>query len=314
MAYRRRYRRRRKKNSTFVQILLIIILFLICYYNKYGWSLSAAFETESESKAVETYATPIEGVVEVYYLDVGEADSILIRDGEVNALIDAGNNADGEYIVKFFEDLGISDFKYVFGTHAHEDHIGGMDDIINNFNVSNFYMPDVITTTATFEDVLDSMLQKNMALQIPKIGEKLTLKNSVLEVLYSGTDENDLNNTSMIIRLDYGNNSFLFTGDATSQVERAVLNSNIDVNVLKVSHHGSKYSTTLGFLNKVSPEYAVISVGKNTSYGHPHEATLNKLTSKGIKIYRTDEMGTIIAASDGQNITFKTVQTNTNGG
>ena len=314
MAYRRRYRRRRRKNSTFVQILLIIILFLICYYNKYGWSLSAAFETESESTAVETYATPIEGVVEVYYLDVGEADSILIRDGEVNALIDAGNNADGEYIVKFFKDLGINDFKYVFGTHAHEDHIGGMDDIINNFNVSNFYMPDVITTTATFEDVLDSMLQKNMALQIPKIGEKLTLKNSVLEVLYSGTDENDLNNTSMIIRLDYGNNSFLFTGDATSQVERAVLNSNIDVNVLKVSHHGSKYSTTLGFLNKVSPEYAVISVGKNTSYGHPHEATLNKLTSKGIKIYRTDEMGTIIAASDGQNITFKTVQTNTNGG
>lgn len=314
MAYRRRYRRRRKKNSTFVQILLIIILFLICYYNKYGWSLSAAFETESESTAVETYATPIEGVVEVYYLDVGEADSILIRDGEVNVLIDAGNNADGKYIVKFFKDLGINDFKYVFGTHAHEDHIGGMDDIINNFNVSNFYMPDVITTTATFEDVLDSMLQKNMALQIPKIGEKLTLKNSVLEVLYSGTDENDLNNTSMIIRLDYGNNSFLFTGDATSQVERAVLNSNIDVNVLKVSHHGSKYSTTLGFLNKVSPEYAVISVGKNTSYGHPHEATLNKLTSKGIKIYRTDEMGTIIAASDGQNITFKTVQTNTNGG
>ena len=314
MAYRRRYRRRRKKNSTFVQILLIIILFLICYYNKYGWSLSAAFETESESTVVETYATPIEGVVEVYYLDVGEADSILIRDGEVNALIDAGNNADGKYIVKFFKDLGINDFKYVFGTHAHEDHIGGMDDIINNFNVSNFYMPDVITTTATFEDVLDSMLQKNMALQIPKIGEKLTLKNSVLEVLYSGTDENDLNNTSMIIRLDYGNNSFLFTGDATSQVERAVLNSNIDVNVLKVSHHGSKYSTTLGFLNKVSPEYAVISVGKNTSYGHPHEATLNKLTSKGIKIYRTDEMGTIIAASDGQNITFKTVQTNTNGG
>ena len=314
MAYRRRYRRRRKKNSTFVQILLIIILFLICYYNKYGWSLSAAFETESESTVVETYATPIEGVVEVYYLDVGEADSILIRDGEVNALIDAGNNADGKYIVKFFKDLGINDFKYVFGKHAHEDHIGGMDDIINNFNVSNFYMPDVITTTATFEDVLDSMLQKNMALQIPKIGEKLTLKNSVLEVLYSGTDENDLNNTSMIIRLDYGNNSFLFTGDATSQVERAVLNSNIDVNVLKVSHHGSKYSTTLGFLNKVSPEYAVISVGKNTSYGHPHEATLNKLTSKGIKIYRTDEMGTIIAATDGQNITFKTVQTNTNGG
>ena len=304
---------RRKKKSSAFEIILILILFAICYYNKYGFSFSSAYETDSTIES-SSFVTPVDGTIEVYYLDVGEAESILIRDGTENALIDAGNNEDGQKIVKFFKDMGITDFKYVFTTHAHEDHIGGMDDIIKNFNIQNFYMPDAMTNTATFEDVLDALLEKNIPVTIPIIGDKLTLNNSIIEVIYTGTDENDLNNTSIILRLDYGNNSFLFTGDATSMVERSVINSNIDVDVLKVSHHGSKYSSTLGFLNKVSPEYAVISVGKNNSYGHPHEVTLNKLNNKEVKIYRTDEMGTIIAVSDGQNINFKTIQTNTNGG
>lgn len=312
MAYRKR--RRKKKNTSFLEVLIVIILFLICYYNKYGFSISAAFETDSESLNPVEYVTPVDGTIEVYYLDVGEADSILIREGNTNVLIDAGNNADGEKIVKFLKSLGIENFKYVFGTHAHEDHIGGIDDIINNFNVENFYMPDATTTTSTFEDVLDALLNKNMSLNIPKIGDKLAVQNGLLEIIYTGTDEVDLNNTSIVIRLDYGATSFLFTGDATSAVEKQILNSNIDVDVLKLGHHGSKYSTTLGFLNNVSPTYAVISVGKNNSYGHPHDATLNKLTNRNIKIYRTDEMGTIKTTSDGQNISFKTINTDTNGG
>lgn len=312
MAYRKR--RRKKKNTSFLEVLIVIILFLICYYNKYGFSISAAFETDSESLNPIEYVTPVDGTIEVYYLDVGEADSILIREGKTNVLIDAGNNADGEKIVKFLKNLGIENFKYVFGTHAHEDHIGGIDDIIKNFNVENFYMPDATTNTSTFEDVLDALLNKNMSLNIPKIGDKLTLQNGLMEIIYTGTDEVDLNNTSIVIRLDYGANSFLFTGDSTNTVEKQILNSNIDVDVLKLGHHGSKYSTTLGFLNNVSPTYAVISVGKNNSYGHPHDATLNKLINRNIKVYRTDEMGTIVATSDGQNISFKTLNTDTNGG
>ena len=313
MAYRRR-RRRRKNNTSFLEFILIIVLFLICYYNKYGFNISAAFETESESAELNTYVTPVDGTIEIYYLDVGEADSILIREGNTNAIIDGGNNNDGQKIVRYLKSLGIENIKYVFGTHAHEDHIGGIDDIINNFNVEKFYMPDATTTTATFEDVLDALLNKNMSLTIPKIGEKISLENGLLEIIYTGTDEIDLNNTSIVIRLDYGATSFLFTGDATSTIEKQILNSNINVDVLKVGHHGSKYSTTLGFLNNVSPSYAIISTSKDNAYGHPHEATLDKLNNRNIKIYRTDEMGTIVATSDGQNISFRTINTDTNGG
>ena len=249
-----------------------------------------------------TYSTPIDGELEVYFVDVGQADAILIKNDNESMLIDAGNNEDGELLVNYFKSLNINSFKYLVGTHPHEDHIGGLDDIINNFSIDNIYLPDAITTTKTFTEVLDAIENKNMMFEVPKIGEKIILGNAVIEIIYTGTDTSDLNNTSIVLRLDYGETSFLFTGDATDKTEKLILNNNIDVDILKVGHHGSKYSTTDSFLTRTSPKYAVISVGNPNSYGHPNNETLTKLSNQGVQVHRTDEEGTILITTDGNNI------------
>ena len=228
-------------------------------------------------------------------------------------LIDAGNNADGEKLVNYFNTLGIKKFDYVVGTHAHEDHIGGMDDIINNFEIDTFYMPNAITTTKTFEDVLDALENKQIAFNTPEINKSFKFSNANITTLYTGTNTSDLNNTSIVLKLDYGSNSFLFTGDATSSIEKQIIDKDIKSDVLKVGHHGSSYSSSISFIDKVNPKYAIISVGKNNIYHHPSDITINKLNDRNIKIYRTDIDGTILLTSDGSNIKFKKIQTDTNG-
>ena len=230
-------------------------------------------------------------------------------------LIDAGNNEDGELLVKYFNKQKITNFKYLVGTHPHEDHRGGLDDIINNFNIGTIYIPDVITTTKTFMDVLDAIENKNMTYNVPKIKEEFYLGDAKITVVYTGTDTRDLNNTSIVLRLEFGNTSFLFTGDATDKSEEKILNSgiNIQADVLKVGHHGSKYSTTDEFLNAVNPKYAIISVGDDNIYKHPESKTISKLKSNNIEIHRTDLEGTIIVSSNGDDITIKNTYTDTNG-
>ncbi|MEG0137845.1 MAG: ComEC/Rec2 family competence protein [Bacilli bacterium] len=237
---------------------------------------------------------------EIRFIDVGQADSILIKSNKEYMLIDAGNNNDGENLVKYFKDLNIKEFKYVVGTHAHEDHIGGMDNIINSFKVNTFYMPDVITTTKTFEDVLDSLQNKNLKFETPKIGQKFYLGETLIEVIYVGTDEKDLNNTSIVLKANYKDTKVLLMGDATKKTENEIINKNLNSNVIKIGHHGSSYSSNQVFINKVNPQISIISVGKNNIYNHPNNETLETL--KNSKIYRTDLNGTIILKSDGKNI------------
>lgn len=251
--------------------------------------------------------------LEIYYLDVGQADSILIRHLDNNVLIDAGNNADGKLLVEYFNSLGINHFDYVIGTHAHEDHIGGMDDIIDSFDIDHFYMPDVITTTKTFEDVVDSLSNKKVKFETPKIDSEFYLDDLKFVVLYVGIDKNDLNNTSIVLKLTYKDTSYLFTGDATSEVENKILDKDLKSDVLKVGHHGSQYSSTAKFLKEVSPSYSIIQVGKNNDYGHPKDVVLKKLDRLNSEVYRTDRDGTILLKSDGKGISIDKINTNTNG-
>ena len=285
---------------------LLIILFLIfgsfLYYND-GISFGKYNHNTND----------VNGKLNIYFLDVGQADSILINYDNEYALIDAGNNADGSLLVDYFKDLNINEFKYVFGTHAHEDHIGGMDDIINNFKINNFYMPDVVTTTKTFEDVLDSLDKNNVKFDTPSIGDTFTLGDTELNVLYIGNDSKNLNNSSIVLKLSYKDTSYLFMGDATSVVEKKLNKSKLHANVIKIGHHGSEYSSTETFIKSVNPQYAIISVGKNNSYNHPSSTIINRLKDNNIKIYRTDEDGTIVLNSNGININFNTISTNTNG-
>ena len=292
-------------------LLVLIILVAGYFYTTY-------FDNKNITKDVTTNVKQTinesSSNLKIYFVDVGQADCILINDNNEYGLIDAGNNEDGEKIVKYFKDLGITKFKYVFGTHAHEDHIGGMDNIIENFQIEHFYMPDTITTTRTFEEVLDALEEKNIAFETPEEDENLTFSDTDFKVLHVGKDKRDLNDTSIVLKLTYKNTSYLFMGDATSSVEKDILDKDVKSDVLKVGHHGSQYSSTISFLNKVSPKYAIIEVGKNNSYNQPKEVTLKKLEDLGTKIYRTDEDGTIILTSDGENMSFETVKTDTNGG
>jgi len=249
------------------------------------------------------------GNLKVHYIDVGQADSILIQQGSSSMLIDAGNNEDANTVKNYISEQGITKLNYIVGTHPHEDHIGGLDYVINSFKVGKIYMPKATSNTKTFQDVVSAIKAKGMKATVPKVLETFKVGNATATILApNSSGYEDLNNTSIVIRLTFGNNSFMFDGDAEDISENEMLAKGLDVSayVLKVGHHGSNSSTTEAFLDKVNPKYAVISVGKDNSYGHPHKSTMEKLKAKGIKVYRTDENGTIVATSDGENITFNT--------
>ena len=309
----------KKKNKSITSLILFIGLLVYLFTSSsFRTSISnvkANIDNISNKRDETKKVVSNSDTLKVYITDVGQADSILIKDGNYNMLIDAGNNSDGEKLVKYYKELGITSFKYVFASHPHEDHIGGMDDIINNFDIENFYMPDKLSTTKTFEDMLDALERKNLKYIVPKVNDKLSLNNSNIDVIYVGSDVNNINDSSIVLKLNYFSNSFLFTGDLGSNKEKEILNSgaNIKADVLKVGHHGSSYSTASSFLDKVNPSFAAISVGKDNIYKHPASSTLEKLNKRGIKVYRTDLDGTILFESNGKDISVSTFDTLTNG-
>jgi len=296
------------------RILKIFILLLIIgmsYYYK-----DNIYEPKKDNNNIQLKEEQkiINNNLEIQFIDVGEADCALINSNGEYALIDAGNTIDGNKLVKYFESLNITNFKYLFGTHAHEDHIGGLANIIYNFNIGKVYMPNVPSEYKSYNNVLKALNKKNLELNNPINDEEYKLGESTLKIIYNGEKEEDINNSSLIIKLTYKNKSFLFTGDSTKEVEYKYLDKDIKSNLLKVSHHGSNDASGANFLVKVHPEYAIISVGKDNEYHHPHQVTIDKLERLGTKIYRTDESGTIIVKSDGDNINIETIKTNTNTG
>lgn len=303
-----------KKLNKLIKIIIgLVILIVVTIQGNLFDNVSNATASINDSTKSDKIDAKLKENFSVSFIDVGQADSVLIRNGNYNMLIDAGNNEDGEKLVNYFKSLGIEEFTYVFATHPHEDHIGGMDDIINNFKIDNYYMSNKLSTTKTFMDVLDALDGRNLKYTVPNKGDTLKLGDANIKVIYPGDDKSNINDSSIVLKITYGKHSFLLTGDATSNVERKIYNEDIKSDVLKVAHHGSSYSSTDVFLDRVKPYYAVISVGKNNIYNHPSNKTLEKLNKRNIKVYRTDLDGTIVFTSDGENLSVKALKTDTNG-
>ncbi|MBD7914061.1 MBL fold metallo-hydrolase [Clostridium sp. Sa3CUN1] len=252
-------------------------------------------------------STPNPREINVHFIDVGQGDAILVQVNSKNLLIDSGPKSEKEKLTEYLDSLYIPQFDYIIATHPHEDHIGNMDYIINNYKVLSFYTPKITTDTVSFENMVESLTRKNLKLKILKSNNKtIDLgSNTLVEVFSPNLDSYDnLNNYSPIIKITYGNTSFLFTGDAETEIEKEVISrySNLKSDVLKVGHHGSSTSSSLEFLKAVNPKISVISVGKNNTYGHPTKDTLEKL--KSTTIFRTDKNKSIIISSDGTSIKY----------
>jgi len=246
----------------------------------------------------------------VHYIDVGQGDSILIQVNNKNLLIDAGPKSDKKKLLNYLSTLNLDKLDYVIATHPHEDHIGNMDDVINDYNVLAFYAPKVQSTTKTFEEMVESLKSKGLKINVIKKGtNSINLGENTKVTVFSPTKDSyeNLNNYSPVIKIEYGNTSFLFTGDAEKDVEKEILtsNENISADVLKVGHHGSSTSTSKDFVNKVNPSIGVISVGQDNIYNHPNDDTLKRLNENKVTIYRTDKDGTVTLSSDGSNIVKK---------
>lgn len=262
--------------------------------------------TQQGAQRVEQIAAE-DVLLRVDFLDVGQADCALLSSNGHYMVIDGGNNGDADKIRSYLEERGVQRLDAVVGTHPHEDHIGSLDAIINHFDVDAVYMPKILHTSKTFEDVLDAIAEKGLKVKSPNPKDTIDFNGLEIEVLGPQKEYKDFNNNSIVLKVNAGETAFLFTGDAEEPAEKDILQAggNLRADVLKVSHHGSSTASTQAFLQAVQPRYAVISVGAGNSYHHPEEEALQRLKAIGAEIYRTDLQGDIVCTTDGKNIAFQ---------
>ncbi len=241
----------------------------------------------------------------VHFIDVGQADAALVRCGEETMLIDGGNAEDSNLIAAYLEKQDISHLDYVICSHAHEDHVGGLSGALSVATAGAVYAPETEADTRAYRNFKAKTEAQGLSLLHPHPGDRILLGDAQVDFLGPVSEDTDeVNDTSIILKITYGETSFLFTGDAERAEELSVLDSGGDVSatVLKVGHHGSSSSTSYPFLREVNPFYAIISCGKNNDYGHPHDEVLSRLRDAGARILRTDRQGDIILLSDGVTV------------
>ncbi|MBO5485987.1 MAG: MBL fold metallo-hydrolase [Eubacterium sp.] len=244
--------------------------------------------------------------MEVHFIDVGQGDATLIESDGHYMLIDAGNNDKGTALQLYLQKQGVKKLDYLVLTHSDADHIGGADVIVTKFDVDNVFLGDFEKENKTYEDLIAALVYKDLTYSTPMVGSEYMLGNATFTIAAPNRTYEDANNSSIALVLTDGDNTFLFTGDCEEEAENDILASgvNIDCDVYKIGHHGSRTSSGKTFLEAVTPAYGVISCGVGNDYGHPHADPLNNLRSMGVQIFRTDEQGSIIAYSDGSEITW----------
>lgn len=291
-----------KKNikRNFFEILIILLAFLIINNQDKIKNLFNQNNNQNQNDYINTN----NNLLKVHYLDVGQGDSIFIElPNNETMLIDAAESYQSENIINYLKNLNYQKIDYVIGTHPHTDHIGGLKDIINTFEIGKIYMPKVVSTTKTYESLLMAIKDKNLKINTAKAGTSIidtdALKINILAP--NNSTYTELNNYSVVTKITYGTTKFLFMGDAEKLSENEI-KENVTADVIKIGHHGSNTSSSIDFIKKVNAKYGIISVGLNNKYNLPKEETITNWENSGTKIYLTSINGTIRASSDGTNI------------
>lgn len=302
-----------------MRLLAILIVFIISYaYNRFFMkeNLNNSKKVNLKDNINNSKFADVDLNNEdfnVLFMYVGQADSTLIKYKNKTMLIDAGNNEDGKNIVKFLKDKRISKLDYIVGTHYDEDHIGGLDDIIENFDIGKFYLSNGGELGPNYYNLEKAAKKKNLAITIPKVGDKIDFSDVDMEVMSASKfDGKNDNNASIVIQAKYGSRKYLFMGDLEKQ-EEAKRKWN-EVDVLKAGHHGSNTSSTQEFLNQVKPKYVFVSAGKNNKYRLPNVKAMERIEKMGAKIFRTDvNESSFWLTSNGNDIDIKEVSINLDG-
>lgn len=298
MAKHKKIKKNIKRN--FFEILIILLAFLIINNQDKIKNLFNQNNNQNQNDYINTN----NDLLKVHYLDVGQGDSIFIElPNNETMLIDAAESYQSENIINYLKNLNYKKIDYVIGTHPHTDHIGGLKDIINTFEIGKIYMPKVVSTTKTYESLLMTIKDKNLKINTAKAGTSIididTLKINILAP--NNSTYTELNNYSVVTKITYGTTKFLFMGDAEKLSENEI-KEDVTADVIKIGHHGSNTSSSIDFIKKVNAKYGIISVGLNNKYNLPKEETITNWENSGTKIYLTSINGTITAISDGTNI------------
>lgn len=285
-------------NKNRIGILFLVLAFLI---------ITTSCNVVTDTIPSEDY----ENLLKIHFIDVGQGDSTLIQlpNGEVS-LIDGGPGSAQDKVVKYIEGLGIEEIDHLIVTHPHEDHIGGLPQIVENFKIKKVYMPNKTANTVVFEELLLAIKKQNLNIDIVKAGDYL-IDEEQLKFYFLAPNRDDYDETndfSIVSKIDFFDNSLIVAGDAEKNSEMDMIDSGLDLkaDLLRVGHHGGRTSTNDDFLEKVNPKYSIISVGRENAYGHPHRETLERLNKIGTKILRTDRLGDIVFISDGQRWVYET--------
>ena len=281
-----------KKNPLLALLIVLVAVALLIWQSAEGRK--------------NTVNVPMDGLY-VHYIDVGQGDSELVCCNGEYMLIDAGEPGASDAVLKYLDDLGIDKLDYLVCTHIHSDHCGGLDAVVENFEVETVFTSPYTGDSASYEIFTDAVYDAGLELTVPELGESYSLGEASFSFLGPLEDYDNTNDDSLVIRLEYGDTSFLFTGDMTAKAEKDLINdgANLRCDVLKVGHHGSSGSSCYQFLYEAQPSIGVISCEKGNSYGHPHEETLSRLHDADVTVFRTDLEGSIVIFSDGMKVERK---------
>ena len=276
-----------------------LLCFLLCLL------FLPAFCAGEESTAAETMV--------VHFLDVGQGDAAIIQCGGQTLLIDGGDRDSNQFLYSYMKDLGLEYLDFVIATHPHDDHVKGLATALVLCDVGTIYSPVTEYDGDGFHDLTDKITDRGLDITVPHRGDTFNVGSATVTFLTEPQESWDMNDRSLMVKIVFGNTSFIFTGDAAWEAEQDALASGIDLHadVLKLGHHGSMTSSSQAFLDAVRPTYAIISVGAGNKYGHPSEETLLRLTHLYASVFRTDKHGTIVCTSDGESLGF--VMTKKNG-